>query len=139
MSVERTAMGKVRNVLSWAGIVLLGLATGVLEDIMFIALMVPYFPPSWDLTGNLLWVFTVPVAQAMSLAVTGTAAWFLGLRQPARLITFWACWTVSRATLLTLFNNPVADVLLYLLWVAFWCGAFALLTLPHAMKRSSLP
>ena len=121
-------MSKVRNVLSWAGIVVLGLATGVLEDIMFVTLMVPYFPASWDLTGNLFWVFTVPMAQAMALAVTGTLAWLLGLRQPARLITFWACWTVSRATFLTLINNPFADVLAYLLWIALWCALIGLLT-----------
>ncbi|MEQ8861531.1 MAG: hypothetical protein RIC56_23045 [Pseudomonadales bacterium] len=120
-------MSKVRNVLGWAGIVVLGLATGVLEDIIFITLMVPYFPPSWDLTGDLFWVFTVPLAQALTLAVTGTLAWFLGLRQPARLTTFWACWTVSRATLLTLINNPLGDVLVYLLWIALWCALIGVL------------
>jgi hypothetical protein len=89
--------------------------------------MVPYFPPGWDLTGDLFWVFTVPVAQAMALTVTGTLAWFLGLRQPARLITFWACWTVSRATFLTLINNPLGDVLVYLLWIAVWCALIGVL------------
>lgn len=121
-------MSKVRSVLGWAGIAVLGLGTGVLEDIMFVALMVPYFPPNWDLTGNLFWVFTVPVAQALSLAVTGTFSWFLGLRQPARLLTFWACWTASRATFLSLINNPFADVLRYLLWIALWCALIWLLT-----------
>lgn len=121
-------MRNLRNALSWTGIVVLGLATGILEDIMFIALMVPYFPPSWDLTGNLFWVFTVPVAQAMALCVTGTLAWFLRLRHPARLVTFWASWSVARATFLTLINNPVSDVLVYLLWIALWCGAIWLLT-----------
>lgn len=133
-------MSKVRNVLSWAGIVVLGLATGVLEDIMFVTLMVPYFPPGWDLTGDLFWVFTVPVAQALALAVTGTLAWFLGLRQPARLITFWACWTVSRATFLTLINNPLGDVLVYLLWIAVWCALIGLLTrfLGSGERRASV-
>lgn len=120
-------MGKLRSVLGWAGIVVLGLATGILEDIMFVTLMVPYFPPSWDLTGDLFWVFTVPLAQALALAVTGSLAWFLGLRQPARLITFWAFWTVSRATFLTLINNPLGDVLVYLLWIALWCALIGVL------------
>ncbi|MEL6829706.1 MAG: hypothetical protein AAFO63_06175, partial [Pseudomonadota bacterium] len=44
------------------------------------------------------------------------------LRRPARLITFWACWTVARAAFLTLINNPPLDVLIYLLWIAIWCG-----------------
>jgi len=121
-------VSKVRSVLSWTGIVVLGLANGVLEDIMFVTLMVPYFPPGWDLTGDLFWVFTVPMAQALALAVTGTLAWFLGLLQPARLITFWACWTVSRATFLTLINNPLGDVLVYLLWIAVWCALIGLLS-----------
>jgi len=130
-------MSKLRNVLGWAGVVVLGLATGVLEDIMFVTLMAPYFPPSWDLTGDLFWVFTVPMAQAMALAVTGTLAWFLGLRQPARLITFWACWTVSRATFLTLINNPLADVLAYLLWITLWCALIWLLTRFLGTRASS--
>ncbi len=119
-------MSKWRNVLSWTGIVVLGLVSGVLEDILFITVLVPYLPVSWDLTGDLFWVFTVPLAQLMALAITGTAAWFLGLRQPARLLTFWACWTVARATFLTLINNPPADVLIYLLWIALWCGLIGL-------------
>lgn len=120
-------MSRARTIFSWAGIVLLGLATGVLEDIMFVALMVPYFPPGWDLTGDLFWVFTVPMAQALALAVTGTLAWFLGLRQPLRLVTFWTCWSLSRATFLTLINNPLADVLVYLLWIALWCAVIGAL------------
>ena len=120
-------MGNVRKVLSWAGIVVLGLAGGVLEDIMFVTILVPYMPPSWDLTGDLFWVFTVPLAQLMALAVTGTLGWFLGLRHPARLLTFWACWTVARAVFLTRINNPLEDVLVYLLWIALWCGLIGVL------------
>ncbi len=122
-------MGKFLNILSWLGIVVLGLANGVLEDILFISILVPYMPASWDLTGDLFWVFTVPLAQLMALAITGTLGWFfLGLRQPARLITFWACWSAARATFLTMLNNPPADVLVYLLWIALWCGLIGLLT-----------
>ena len=121
-------MASLRNVLSWAGLILLGLVNGVLEDILFISLLVPYMPTSLDLTGDLFWVFTVPLAQLMALAVTGTLAWFfLGLRRPARLITFWACWTVARAAFLTRINNPPEDVLVYLLWIALWCGLIWLL------------
>ena len=122
-------MGKLRTVAGWAGIVLLGLISGILEDVMFVAVLVPNLPVSWDLTGDMFWVFTVPLAQLMALAVTGTLAWFLcGLRQPAKLITFWACWSVARATFLTQINNPLEDVLAYLLWIALWCvliGALA--------------
>ncbi len=117
----------MRKVLSWAGIVLLGLVNGVLEDILFLSVLVPYMPTSLDLTGDLFWVFTVPLAQLMALAVTGSLAWWLlGLRQPGRLITFWACWSVARATFLTTVNNPPGDVLIYLLWIALWCGLIAL-------------
>lgn len=126
-SAPRSAVTEVRKVFGWAGLIVLGLVTGVLEDIMFVTLMVPYFPPGWDLTGDLFWVFTVPVAQALALAVTGSLAWFLGLRQPARLITFWACWSVSRATFLTLINNPPGDVLIYLLWIVAWCALIGVL------------
>jgi hypothetical protein len=121
-------MGKFRTAFGWTGIVALGLVSGVLEDIMFVAILVPYLPVSWDLTGDLFWVFTVPLAQLMALAVTGTLAWFLGLRQPARLITFWACWSVARATFLTQINNPIGDVLIYLVWIAAWCGLIGVLT-----------
>jgi hypothetical protein len=119
-------MGNLKNVLSWAGIILLGLVSGVLEDVLFVVLLVPYLPTSWDVTGDLFWVFTVPLAQLLTLAVTGTLAWFLGLRQPARLITFWACWSLARAAFLTRINNPVEDVLVYLLWIAVWCALIAL-------------
>jgi hypothetical protein len=106
----------------------LGLVNGVLEDILFISILVPYMPPSWDLTGNLFFTFTVPLAQLMALSITGTLAWFLlGLRNTPRLITFWACWSVARATFLTRINNPVEDVLIYLLWIAAWCALIGLM------------
>ena len=121
-------MSKLRKVLSWAGIVVLGLVSGVLEDILFISILVPYLPPSWDLTGNLFFVFTVPLAQLMVLAITGALAWFfLGLRKTPRLLTFWACWSVARAAFLVQFNNPLEDVLIYLLWIALWCALIWLL------------
>ena len=121
-------MDKLRNILGWAGIVVLGLVNGVLEDLLFISILVPYMPPSWDLTGNLFFTFTVPLAQLMALAITGTLAWFfLGLRQTPRLITFWACWSLARATFLTQINNPVEDVLIYLSWIALWCVLIGLL------------
>ena len=46
-------MSKVKTILSWVGIVILGLAHGVLEDLMYIQVVMEYAPPSWDLTGNL--------------------------------------------------------------------------------------
>lgn len=121
-------MGRTRNILGWAGIVLLGLINGVLEDILFLNILVPYMPPSWDLTGNLFFTFTVPLAQVLTLGITGSLAWFfLGLRQRPRLIAFWACWSASRATFLTLINNPPEDVLIYLSWIALWCVLIGLL------------
>ncbi len=121
-------MSKLRHVLSWAGIVVVGLVNGVLEDILFLKILVPHMPPSWDLTGNLFFTFTVPLAQLMALCITGTLAWFLlGLRETPRLLTFWACWSVARATFLTRINNPVEDVAIYLLWIALWCGLLWLL------------
>jgi len=121
-------MSKLWKVISWAGIIVLGLVSGVLEDILFVTILVPYMPPSWDLTGDLFWVFAGRLAQLMTLAVAGTAAWFLGLRHPARLLTFWACWSVARATFLTRINNPPEDVMIYLLWIALWCGLIGLMT-----------
>jgi hypothetical protein len=116
-------MSKLLNVFSWAGIVLLGLINGVLEDILFVRVVVEYMPPSWDLTGDLFFTFTVPLCQLLALAITGTLAWFfLGLWKTPRLITFWVCWSASRATFLTQINNPVEDVLIYLAWIAFWCA-----------------
>ena len=121
-------MSKVWTILSWIGIALLGLINGVLEDIMFLQIIVPYMPPSWDLTGDLFFTFTVPLAQLMALCITGTISWFfLGLRQLPRLITFWVCWSVARASFLTMINNPVQDVLIYLAWIAFWCVLIGLL------------
>lgn len=115
-------MTKAKLIFGWVGIVLLGLINGILEDLLFINILVPYAPVSWDLTGNLFFTFTVPLAQLMALAITGTLAWFLcRLRELPRLITFWACWSVSRTTFLILFENPLADVAIYLLWIAFWC------------------
>ncbi|MEL7454777.1 MAG: hypothetical protein AAGJ50_15555 [Pseudomonadota bacterium] len=129
-------MRNVLNILSWAGIVILGLATAILEDLLFVVVLVPNMPASWDLTGNLFWLFTVPLSQVMALLITGTLAWFLGLKRSARLITFWACWSVGRAAFLTLINNPLSDVALYLLWIAFWCGLIALIS---RLFRSSEP
>ena len=121
-------MGNVRKIISWLGIIVLGLANGVLEDILFVSILVPYLPVSWDLTGNLFFTFTVPLAQLMALSITGTLAWFfLGLRETPRLIAFWACWSVARATFLTQINNPFEDVLIYLLWIALWCFLIGLL------------
>lgn len=110
------------TVLSWAGIVFLGLVNGLLEDLVFLWLLGPSLPSSWDILGDLFWTFTVPLAQLIALVLTGTPAWFLGLGQPARLFTYWACWTLSRGVLLTLMNNPVGDVLPYLAWIAVWCA-----------------
>ncbi|MCY3793363.1 MAG: hypothetical protein OXG51_03185 [Gammaproteobacteria bacterium] len=121
-------MSRLRKVLGWAGIVVLGLVHGVLEDLLFLNVLVPYMPPSWDLTGNLYFTFTVPLAQLMAVGITGTLAWFfLGLRETPRLITFWACWSVARAAFLTRLNNPVEDVLIYLSWIALWCALIWLL------------
>jgi len=115
-----------KSILGWTGIIVLGLVNGVLEDLLFISILVPNMPPSWDLTGDLFFSFTVPLARLMALCISGTLAWFLcGLRQPARLITFWACWSVARAVFLTRLHNPLEDVLIYLLWIAFWCCLIA--------------
>ena len=69
MGSNRSVVGWIGLVLGWAGIVLLGLITGILEDVMFVFVLLPQMPPSVDLTGNLFWVFTVPLAQLMALAV----------------------------------------------------------------------
>ncbi len=72
-------MSRLLQFLSWVGIVILGIAHGILEDLMFIRVLVEYMPPSWDLTGDLFFIFTVPLSQLMVLAITGTLAWlFLG-------------------------------------------------------------
>lgn len=121
-------MGRFRTIVSWLGIIVLGLANGVLEDILFVSILVPYLPVSWDLTGNLFFTFTVPLAQLLALSITGTLAWvFLSLRETPRLVTFWVCWSVARATFLTQINNPPEDVLIYLLWIALWCALIGLL------------
>jgi hypothetical protein len=121
-------MSKLRNVLGWVGIVVLGLVNGVLEDILFVSVVVEYMPPDWDLTGDLFFTFTVPLSQLLALAITGTFAWFfLRLRESPRLITFWACWSATRATFLTLIYNPIGDVLIYLAWIALWCALIWLL------------
>lgn len=108
--------------LSWIGIVTLGLAHGVLEDLMFIRVVVEYMPASWDLTGNLFFIFTVPLAQLLTFAITGTVAWhFLGLGQLPKLITFWACWIVARTAFLNFAQNPAGDIAIYLAWITLWC------------------
>ena len=115
-------MSKPKVVLSWIGIVLLGLAHGLLEDIMFISVLVEYIPPDVDLTGNLFFIFTVPLAQLMTFAITGTIAWhFLGLWQTPKLITFWLCWIVARTAFLTFAQNPPGDIAIYLAWITLWC------------------
>ncbi len=132
----------VLNMLAWIGIIVLGLANGVLEDLVFLHVLVPYMPVSVDLTGDLFWVFTVPLAQLLTLAVTGTAAWFLGLHRPTRLIVFWLCWSLSRAAFLTRINNPPEDVMIYLLWITIWCGLIGLLALLRKrgkQKRAAAP
>ena len=113
-------------------IILLGLINGILEDLLFISVLVPNMPANLDLTGDLFWIFTVPLAQIMALALSGTAAWFLGIKHIPQLITFWACWLLARTTFLSLVNNPIEDILIYLLWITFWC---ALIGLAGFLKR----
>lgn len=115
-------MSKLKTVLSWVGIVILGLAHGILEDLMFVRVLVEYAPPSWDLTGDTFFYVTVPLAQLMTFAITGTLAWFfLGLKQLPKLITFWACWIVARAAFLNFAQNPPGDIAIYLAWITLWC------------------
>ena len=115
-------MSEFKVILGWVGIVVLGLAHAVLEDLMFIRVLVEYLPPSWDLTGNLFFTFTVPLAQLMTFAITGTLAWFfLGLSHLPKLITFWACWVVARTVFLLAIYNPVGDIATYLAWITLWC------------------
>jgi len=116
-------MSKYKATLGWVGIVLLGLAHGILEDLMFIRVLVEYMPPDWDLTGNLFFIFTVPLAQLMTFAITGTLAWrFLQLWRLPKLVTFWACWIVARTIFLTLIFNPIGDIAIYLAWITLWCA-----------------
>ena len=90
---------------------------------MFIRVLVEYMPPDWDLTGNLFFIFTVPLAQLMTFAITGTLAWrFLQLWRLPKLVTFWACWVVARTIFLTLIFNPIGDIAIYLAWITLWCG-----------------
>ena len=67
-------MTKAKVILSWLAIVAAGLINGVLEDIMFISVLVPAMPTSVDLTGDIFWYVTVPMAQLLALAVTGVFA-----------------------------------------------------------------
>ena len=121
-------MSKTRNIGCWVGIVILGLVHGVLEDLLFISILVPYLPMSWDLTGNLFFIFTVPLAQLIAFAITGTIGWFLlDLRHTPRLITFWACWCIARTAFLLAVFNPAQDILIYLLWITLWCVLFGLI------------
>ena len=126
-------MSKTRKRISWALIILLGLINGILEDLLFISVLVPNIPASHDLTGDLFWIFTVPLAQIMALALTGTTAWFLGIKHMPQLISFWACWILARTTFLSLVNNPIEDIFIYLLWITFWC---ALIGLAGFLKRT---
>ena len=115
-------MAKLKQILSWLAVVAIGLINGVLEDIMFISVLVPNMPMSLDLTGDMFWYVTVPMAQLLALGVTGVIGWFfLGLAKVPRLITFWACWVVARTIFLLQLHNPVEDVVIYLLWATFWC------------------
>ena len=116
-----------RVILGWVGIILLGLAHGVLEDLMFIRVLVEYAPVTWDLTGDLFFVFTVPLAQLMTFVITGTLAWyFLRLHQLSRLIAFWLSWITARAIFLTLVLNPIGDIAIYLAWITLWCFSVGL-------------
>ena len=115
-------MKKAKVILSWLAIGAAGLINGVLEDIMFFSVLVPAMPMSIDLTGDIFWYVTVPMAQLLALAVTGVFAWFfLGLAQISRLVTFWLCWVLARVTFLLQVHNPVEDVAIYVLWTTIWC------------------
>jgi len=117
----------VRSNLMWLGLVFIGLVNGVLEDVLFISIIVPYAPMSLDLTGELFWIFTVPLAQLMALSITGTIGWFfLGLDQTPRIVVFWAVWIVARTTFLLQIHNPLDDVAVYLAWLTLWCGLIGL-------------
>lgn len=121
-------MSKPTTIPSWVGIIILGLAHGILEDLVFLRLLVPNIPPSWDLTGDLFFTFTLPLAQIIALAVTGTFAWFvLGIQQWPKLVTFWALWVTARSFFLFQLYNPVADVAIYVLWITLWCALIGLL------------
>ena len=120
-------MRNVRSNLMWLGLVFIGLVNGVLEDVLFISIIVPYAPMSLDLTGELFWIFTVPLAQLMALSITGTIGWFfLGLDQTPRLVVFWAVWIVARTTFLLQIHNQLDDVAVYLAWLTLWCALIGL-------------
>ena len=120
-------MRNVRSSLMWLGLVFIGLVNGVLEDLLFISIIVPYAPMSLDLTGELFWIFTVPLAQLMALSITGTIGWFfLGLDQTPRLVVFWAVWIVARTAFLLQIYNPLGDVAVYLAWLTLWCALIGL-------------
>ena len=115
-------VAKLKGAISWAGIVILGLAHGVLEDLMFIKVLVEYLPPSWDLTGDLFFIFTVPLAQLLTFAVTGPLAWFLlGLNHLPKLITFWACWIICSHSVSCICAQPCRRYRIYLAWISLWC------------------
>jgi len=121
-------MSKTRSIICWVGIIILGLAHGLLEDLLFISILVPYMPPSWDLTGDLFFIFTVPLAQLMAFGISGTIGWFLlDLRHTPRLITFWALWSLARTAFLSAVYNPIQDILIYLSWIALWCVLYGVL------------
>jgi len=128
MDSQRSALGWTGLIAGWIGIVLLGLVTGILEDVMFVAVLVPNMPASLDLTGDMFWIFTVPLAELMALAVTGTIALFLGLRRLPRLITFWLCWMAARTAFLVFAKNPAGDIMVYLAWITLWCALIYLST-----------
>jgi hypothetical protein len=131
-------MNKLGMVLSWLGLVVLGLLNGILPDLLFIYVMVPYLPISLDLTGDLFWVFTVPLAELLALALTGSLAWWLlGLQQLPRLIVFWASWVGARTVILNQFNNPVDDIMVYVAWVTLWCLSGGLLARARASAEGA--
>ena len=131
-------MNKLGMVLSWLGLVVLGLLNGILPDLLFIYVMVPYLPISLDLTGDLFWVFTVPLAELLALALTGSLARrLLGLEQLPRLIVFWASWVGARTVILHQCNNPVDDSMGYVAWVTLWCLSVGLLARARASAESA--
>ena len=131
-------MKKLGVILSWLGLVVLGLLNGILPDLLFIYVMVPYLPINLDLTGDLFWVFTVPLAELLALALTGSLTWWLlGLQQLPRLIAFWASWVGARIVILNQFNNPVDDIMGYVAWVTLWCLLVGLLARARASAEGA--
>ena len=79
---------------------------------MFIRVLVEYMPPSWDLTGDLFFIFTVPLSQLMVLAITGTLAWFFPW-PPTPAKAYYLLGMLDdcpRAAFLFRIHNPVEDV-----------------------------